>query len=125
MLTIQKTPLKNFELWMTSLYLQTFMYHMNATNVLAQVPSVLPRKPNAVREWCINAAAIDPATSSALCGAEDGILYRWHFPTNSFTQSVVLTKGVGEAYTPTITGPTGIVYAINNATLFACGQATP
>lgn len=73
----------------------------------------------AVREWCINSAAIDPATKSALVNSEDGSLYRWDFTTNSLTQKVVLTSGIGEAYTPTIVGPDNVVYAINNATLFA------
>jgi len=53
---------------------------------------------------------------------EDGVLYRWDFTTNTLTQSVVLTPGIGEAYTPTLIGPDGTVYAINNATLFAVGQ---
>jgi hypothetical protein len=34
----------------------------------------------------------------------------------------VLTTGLGEAYTPTIIGVDGIVYAINNGTLFAIGR---
>jgi hypothetical protein len=156
-----------------------------------------------VKEWCINSAAVDPATGSVLAGSEDGKLYRWDLATNSFSQSMVLTSGVtilrqsrrlsgcwplkgacsqpkvktsvpaqsvvhgaalltgchgfreggrdgsrwerrtpgivkpplpdpgkaggspnalGEAYAPTLIGPDGTVYAINNATLFAVGQ---
>jgi len=56
---------------------------------------------NAVREWCINTSAIDPFTKSALINSEDGWLYRWDFASNSFTQKVILTTGLGEAYTPT------------------------
>ena len=41
----------------------------------------------------------------------------------SFTQSVSLAPPTGEAYTPTVIGVDGTVYAINNATLFAVGQA--
>jgi hypothetical protein len=73
----------------------------------------------AVKEWCINTAAVDPATDSILANSEDGTLYRWDLATNSFTQSVNLTSGIGEAYTPTVIGVDGTVYAINNATLFA------
>jgi hypothetical protein len=38
------------------------------------------------------------------------------------SQTVALTPGIGEAYTPTLIGADGTVYAINNATLFAVGQ---
>jgi hypothetical protein len=34
---------------------------------------------------------------------------------------VVLSAGVGEAYTPAVIGPDGTVYVINNATLWAVG----
>ena len=78
--------------------------------------------PDAVREWCINTAAVDPVTGCALVNNEDGVLYRWDFATNALSESVVLTPGIGEAYTPTVVGPGGIVYAINNATLFAVGE---
>jgi hypothetical protein len=81
----------------------------------------LPWFPNAVREWCINSAAVDPATGSVLANSEDGRLYRWDLATNSFTQSIALTSGVGEAYTPTMIGADGKSYAINNAVLFAIG----
>src|SRR5678816_3864860 len=77
--------------------------------------------PNAVREWCINTAAVDTFTHSVLAGSEDGVLYRWDLETNTFSESIVLTPGIGEAYTPTFVGHDGKVYAINNATLFAVG----
>jgi len=79
--------------------------------------------PNAVREWCINTAVVDPQTHSVLANSEDGKLYRWDLSTNSFSQSITLTPGVGEAYTPTLIGVDGTVYAINNATLFAVRAA--
>jgi hypothetical protein len=80
-----------------------------------------PGVPGAVREWCINTAAVDPATGSVLVNSEDGRLYRWNLSTNTFTESITLTAGVGEAYTPTLIGADGKVYAINNAMLFAVG----
>jgi hypothetical protein len=78
--------------------------------------------PNAVREWCINSAAVDPFTKSVLANNEDGRLYRWDLTSNTLSQTNVLTTGVGEAYTPTIVGVNGVVYAINNAILFAIGH---
>jgi hypothetical protein len=78
--------------------------------------------PNAVREWCINTAAVDPFTKSVLANNEDGKLYRWDLASNTLTQPVTLTAGIGEAYTPTLIGVDGTVYAINNATLFAIGR---
>ncbi len=84
-------------------------------------PNFIAQHPNAVREWCINSAAVDPFTKSVLANSEDGKLYRWDLTTNTFTQVITLTPGIGEAYTPTIIGKDGTVYAINNATLFAIG----
>ena len=81
-----------------------------------------PAFPNAVREWCINTAAVDPVTKSILANSEDGKLYRWDMTTDALTESIVLTAGLVEAYTPTLIGPDGTVYAINDATLFAVGQ---
>jgi hypothetical protein len=78
--------------------------------------------PGAVREWCINTGAVDPVTRSILANSEDGKLYRWSLVTGTLSESIVLTPGIGEAYTPTLVGPDGTVYAINNATLFAVGQ---
>ncbi len=81
----------------------------------------LATHPNAVKEWCINSAIIDPSSKCAIVNSEDGKVYRWDFTTNSLTQAVVLTAGVGEAYTPSLVGPDGTVYVINNATIFAVG----
>jgi hypothetical protein len=81
-----------------------------------------PGVPGAVREWCINSAAVDPATDSVLVNSEDGKLYRWNLGTNTFTQKITLTGGVGEAYTPTAVGPDGTVYAINKGILWAVGS---
>jgi hypothetical protein len=87
-------------------------------------PQFINQFPNARREWCINTAVVDPASKSVLANSEDGKLYRWDVTTNTFTQVVTLTPGIGEAYTPTWMGPDGTVYAINNATLFAVGRAS-
>ena len=81
-----------------------------------------PGLPGAVREWCINTAVVDPFTDSILANSEDGRLYRWSLATNTFSEVIVLTPGLGEAYTPTIIGADGTVYAVNNATLFAVGD---
>jgi hypothetical protein len=78
--------------------------------------------PPAVREWCINTAVVDPYTRAAIINSEDGTVYRWDFTTNTLLQSVILTAGRGEAYTPTVIGPDGTVYAINDAILFAVGH---
>lgn len=91
------------------------------TTVMKEVLTILGPTPDGsgVREWCINTAAVDPATFSVLANSEDGRLYRWDLRTNTFTEALTLTDGIGEAYTPTLVGPDGTVYAINNATLFA------
>jgi hypothetical protein len=78
--------------------------------------------PNAVREWCINTAVIDPVSKSAFVNSEDGVIYRWDFTTNTLAERLRLTAGLGEAYTPTLIGADGTVYAINDATLFAIGN---
>jgi hypothetical protein len=80
--------------------------------------------PNAVREWCINSAAVDPINQCAVVNSEDGNLYRWDFTKATDTPgqlspALYLAPPTGEAYTPTSVGPDGSVYAINNATLFS------
>ena len=76
----------------------------------------------AVREWCVNTVAIDPFGKCACVHSEDGKIYRWDFATNTFTQTLTLTAGIGEAYTPSVIGTDGTVYVIANAILFAVGQ---
>ena len=97
-----------------------------SVTVLNEVITVLGVTPvgslPSVNEWCINTAAIDPFTKSAIINSEDGVVYRWDFTTNSLLQRLRLTSGRGEAYTPTVIGPDGTVYAINDAILFAVGN---
>ncbi|HLV81172.1 MAG TPA: hypothetical protein VKT32_12870 [Chthonomonadaceae bacterium] len=75
-----------------------------------------------VDEWCINTMAVDPFTKSILVNSEDGKLYRWDLTTNTLSEKMTLTAGLGEAYTPTVVGGDGTVYAINNAIIFAIGR---
>jgi len=99
-----------------------------ATLVMKEILTILGPTPDnngfpgAVREWCINSAAVDPATKSVMANSEDGNVYRWDLTTNTLSQSMRLTTGIGEAYTPTVIGSDGTVYAINGAILNAIGK---
>ena len=86
-------------------------------------PDFTAEFPDAVHEWCINTAVVDPATDSVLVNSEDGNLYRWDLADNTLSEQISITNGLGEAYTPTLIGTDGTVYAINDATLFAVGAA--
>jgi outer membrane protein assembly factor BamB len=81
-----------------------------------------PSLPGAVREWCINTAVVDPATKPVIVNSEDGRLYRWDLTSNTLSQVIKLSGGIGEAYTPTLIGADGTVYAINDAILDAIGN---
>ena len=70
-------------------------------------------------EWCINTMAADPERKSILANNEDGVLYRWDLTTNTLVQNLRLNTGLGQAYTPTLIGADGGVYAISNATFYA------
>lgn len=76
----------------------------------------------AVYEWCINSAVVDVADNAVMVNSEDGHTYRWDLPSNTLTQAINLNKPTVEAYTPTLIGPDGTVYAINNAHLYALGN---
>jgi hypothetical protein len=82
-----------------------------------------PFLPGAVREWCINTAAVDPFTKSIVVNSEDGKLYRWDLNRNRFSEVITITGGILEAYTPTVIGTDGTIYAINRGILFAVGSS--
>jgi hypothetical protein len=73
-------------------------------------------------EWCINSAVVDPASGSVIANSEDGQLYRWDLKHNRIAETIRLNAPRSEAYTPTIIGPDGTVYAINDSTLYAVGR---
>ena len=75
-----------------------------------------------MKEWCVNTVAVDPLTRSVLVNSEDGVLYRWDLASNRLSEQIRLNSGLAESYTPTAIGPDGVVYAINNAVLFAVGR---
>jgi hypothetical protein len=92
-------------------------------------PDAGPSFPNAVREWCINSAAVDAINHCAVINSEDGNVYRWDLTKatdepGQLSPAVYLAPATGESYTPTVIGPDGAVYAINNATLCSV-QAVP
>jgi uncharacterized protein (TIGR03382 family) len=103
----------------------TFLDTRTNTIVMKEILTIAGLTPDPdlprVREWCINTAAFDPFSNSVLANSEDGKLYRWSLDSNTFTEVITLTVGIGEAYTPTLIGADGKVYAINNATLYAVG----
>jgi hypothetical protein len=73
-------------------------------------------------EWCINSAVVDLADDSVIANSEDGTLYRWNLARNTLAEQIHLNAPRPEAYTPTLIGPDGTVYAINNSTLYAVGR---
>jgi hypothetical protein len=80
--------------------------------------------PFAVREWCINTAAVNPATRSVFAPCEDGRIYRWDLAANSLTEAFNLGPGVSQPYVPTVIGPDGALYTLNGGKLFALGGFT-
>ena len=86
-------------------------------------PMHVPGEPAGARyEWCINSAVVDRADDSVIVNSEDGTLYRWDLARNTLAEKIHLNRPRPEAYTPTLIGPDGTVYAINNATLYAIGR---
>jgi hypothetical protein len=101
----------------------------NSALVMQEVLTVVGPTPvtgqEGVHEWCINAAAIDPVNKCAIVNSEDGHVYRWSFLNNSLTPAFPMAAATGEAYTSTVIGPDGSVYATNNATLYCCVSNPP
>ena len=88
----------------------------------ADKENVSPSLPYAVREWCINTPAVNPATGSVYFPSEDGHIYGWNLSSNSLSQFLQLNIGLGLPYVPTIIGPDGQVYTLNGGTLSAIGS---
>jgi len=80
--------------------------------------------PYAVREWCINTTAVNPATKSIFAPCEDGRIFRWDLTANSLAETFTIGPGVGQPYVPTVIGPDGGIYTLNGGTLFALGGFT-
>jgi Bacterial Ig-like domain (group 3) len=98
--------------------------------VMREVQTLIGPTPNketkgvlfSVREWCINAGVVNPGSGCVYFDSEDGHFYSWNLATNSISQALVLTPGVGEPYVPSTVGPDGAVYTLNGSYLFATGK---
>jgi hypothetical protein len=93
---------------------------LEVMTVLSPTPD--PGFAGGVKEWCVNTSVVDPVSRSVLVNNEDGQMYRWNLVTNTLSEQIRFTNGLGESYTPTALGPDGVVFAINNAMLFAVGR---
>ena len=65
---------------------------------------------------------MDPLTKLVIVNSEDGQLYRWDLTTNTLSEVIKLSGGISQAYTPTVIGIDGTVYAINDGVLNAIGN---
>jgi len=99
----------------------------SSQNVMKEVmtkvnPTQVPGEPKGVvYEWCINSAVVDAAGKAIIANAEDGHTYRWDLVKDRVTD-IGLNQPTFEAYTPTVVGPDGTVYAINDAIMYALGN---
>ncbi len=91
------------------------------TSPSPDVPAVQAGDPDAVREWCTNGTVVDPATDSVYMNNEDGYTYQWNLATDTMTNAVQVTTGIGVPYTPTAIAPNGEIFSDNGGTLFAEG----
>ncbi len=94
------------------------------TSPSPDVPAVQAGDPDAVREWCTNGTVVDPATDSVFMNNEDGYTYEWNLGTNTVTDAVEVTSGIGVPYTPTAIAPNGEIFSDNGGELFAEGGYT-
>jgi len=76
---------------------------------------------NADYQWDTNSAAVDLANDSAYITDTDGQLFSWNFADNSLSQDIALGSPTSQAFTPTVIGPNGTVFAIDDGTLYAVG----
>jgi hypothetical protein len=85
-------------------------------------PGKVPGGGNARYEWCINSAVVDVTSKLIIANAEDGHAYNWDMTTDKLSQQLKLNGPRGEAYTTTVIGPDGTIYATNDAKLYAIGN---
>jgi plastocyanin len=89
-------------------------------SILSPTPQPVNGFPNARSEWCCNIGAFDPFSHSVYCNNEDSHHYRWDLKQNVLAERVPMSlNALLEAYTPTIIGPDGAVYAINMGVMVA------
>lgn len=103
--------------------IQTMAVYESVVGPTADTTAQMAGYPNAVREWCINSAAVDEKKGAVILNSEDGYAYRWDLVSGSLSEKIQLTSGIGEAYTMTVIGPNGNVYAISNGNLYCIGSA--
>lgn len=102
--------------------------HYSTATVMKEVETILdphqvPGEPaGVVYEWCINTAVVDHKNKSVIVNDEDGYSFRWDLTTNSLSQTIQIGPPLGQAYTPTLIGADGTIFAINDATLYAMGN---
>jgi len=101
--------------------LQVMQQVMTFVSPSPDVDDAAAGDPDAVREFCTNGTAVDPATDSVFMNNEDGYTYEWNLGTGLVTNSVEITTGIAVPYTPTAIGTNGEVYSDNGGTLFAMG----
>ena len=82
-------------------------------------PRFIGTYPNAVREWCINSAAVDVPGKSVVVNSEDGTVYKLDLTTGTLTSHIAVTDGIGEPYTPTIIAKDGTIFAVSKSRIFA------
>ena len=65
---------------------------------------------------------MDLAGGTAVANSEAGVLYHWELKTGAISEQITLNAPRPEAYTMTVIGPDGTVYAINDSMLYAVGK---
>lgn len=82
-------------------------------------PANTAQFPNAVKEWCINSAAVDVNGKTVVVNSEDGNVYELSLITGTLVKHIRITGGASEAYTSTIIAADGTVFGVSEAKIFA------
>jgi plastocyanin len=75
---------------------------------------------------CCNIGVFDPFSNSVYCNNADSHQYRWDLKNNVIAERVYMGSALLEAYTPSVIGPDGAIYAINMGVMvgFFCPNVT-